>query len=61
MADGADSGSTNCIFCSIVAGQTEASLVYEDDTVVAWTDLHPVTHGHLLIVPRKHAAGLEDL
>ena len=35
--------------------------MYEDDTVVAFMDLNPVTPGHLLVVPRKHAAGLEDL
>jgi histidine triad (HIT) family protein len=50
-----------CVFCAIVARQAEASMVYEDETVVVWMDLNPVTHGHLLVVPRKHAVGLEDL
>src|SRR5919199_819861 len=50
-----------CIFCAIAAGQAEASLVYEDETVLVFMDLHPVTPGHLLVVPRKHAVGLEDL
>lgn len=50
-----------CIFCAIVAGQAEASMVFEDETVVVWMDLNPVTHGHLLVVPRRHAVGLEDL
>lgn len=50
-----------CVFCSIVAGHAEASLVHEDETVVAFMDLHPVTPGHLLVVPRAHTAGLEDL
>jgi histidine triad (HIT) family protein len=36
-------------------------VVYEDETVVAFMDLNPVTPGHLLVVPRKHAVGLEDL
>ncbi len=35
--------------------------MYEDKTVVAFMTLHPVTPGHLLVVPRKHAVGLEDL
>lgn len=35
--------------------------MYEDDVVVAFMDLNPVTPGHLLVVPRKHAVGLEDL
>ena len=50
-----------CIFCAIVTRQAEASVVYEDETVVAFMDLNPVTPGHLLVVPREHAVGLEDL
>ena len=50
-----------CVFCSILRGQAEASIVYEDDTVVAFMDLRPVNPGHLLVVPRAHAVGLEDL
>ncbi len=41
--------------------QAEASVVYEDETVVVFMDLNPVIPGHLLVVPRKHAVGLEDL
>ncbi len=51
----------DCIFCAIVAGKVEASIVYEDEVVVVFMDLNPVTPGHLLVVPRKHAVGLEDL
>jgi diadenosine tetraphosphate (Ap4A) HIT family hydrolase len=36
-------------------------MVHEDEVVVVFMDLHPVTPGHLLVVPRVHAAGLEDL
>lgn len=50
-----------CVFCAIVAGQAEASIVFEDETVVVWMDLNPVTRGHLLVVPQTHAVGLEDL
>ncbi len=50
-----------CIFCAIVARQAEASVVYEDETVVAFMDLNPVTPGHLLVVPREHVVGLEDI
>ncbi|MDQ1536934.1 MAG: histidine triad family protein [Actinomycetota bacterium] len=50
-----------CVFCAIVAGQAEASLVHQDETVVVFMALHPVVPGHLLVVPRKHAMGLEDL
>ena len=50
-----------CLFCAIVAGQGEASIVHEDETAVVFMDRYPVTPGHLLVVPRTHAAGLEDL
>lgn|SRR5690606_11941373 len=50
-----------CIFCAIAARQAEASVVYEDETVVVFMDLNPVTPGHILVVPRSHAVGLEDL
>ena len=50
-----------CVFCRIVAGEAEASLVYQDDLVTAFMDAHPVTQGHLLVVPNRHAAGLDDL
>jgi histidine triad (HIT) family protein len=51
----------SCVFCGIVAGDIEASTLYADDTVMAFMDLKPMTAGHLLVVPRRHAAGLDDL
>ncbi|GAA3453183.1 HIT family protein [Dactylosporangium matsuzakiense] len=50
-----------CVFCEIAAGRAEASVVHADDAAVAFMDLCPVTPGHLLVVPRGHAAGLGDL
>jgi histidine triad (HIT) family protein len=50
-----------CVFCEIVAGRTESSLVYEDEHVIAFMDIRPLTPGHLLVVPRSHADHLEDL
>lgn len=55
------SSDEGCIFCAIVAGAAEASVVFEDETVVVFMDLNPVTPGHLLVVPREHSVGLEDL
>jgi histidine triad (HIT) family protein len=49
-----------CIFCDIVAG-AEASRVYEDDQYLGFMDLRPVTPGHLLVVPKRHAAYLAEL
>jgi histidine triad (HIT) family protein len=50
-----------CIFCRIVAGEAEASLVYRDELVTAFMDAHPVVQGHLLVVPNRHASGLDEL
>ncbi|HSK58628.1 MAG TPA: HIT family protein [Actinomycetospora sp.] len=50
-----------CVFCRIVDGRGEASVVAESDRAVAFLDLQPVTTGHVLVVPRAHAAGLADL
>ncbi len=61
MTPNATGAANGCIFCAIVARQAEASMVYEDETVAVWMDLNPVTQGHLLVVPRRHAEGLEDL
>ncbi|MFN8147601.1 MAG: HIT domain-containing protein [Candidatus Nanopelagicales bacterium] len=55
------SASQDCVFCAIAEGRSDASLVHEDDQVVAFLDLNPVTRGHLLVVPRTHAVGFEDL
>ncbi|MDT0344775.1 HIT family protein [Streptomyces litchfieldiae] len=51
----------DCLFCAIARGDAEASVVYDDGTVLAFMDLQPVTPGHLLVVPRAHVAGLTDL
>jgi histidine triad (HIT) family protein len=61
MTQNTPSAARECVFCAIAARQAEASVVYEDETVVAFMDVNPVTPGHLLVVPRGHAAGLEDL
>lgn len=61
MTHSTEHGEHGCNFCAIAAGEAEASIVYEDDVVVVFMDLFPVTRGHLLVVPRKHRVGLEDL
>ena len=51
----------NCVFCAVVGGRAEASFVYEDQQVVAFMDINPVTPGHLLVVPRDHLPALADV
>lgn len=50
-----------CIFCDIVAGRAESSSVYEDDQVLAFMDIRPMTPGHLLVIPKVHASNLAEL
>lgn len=49
------------MFCAILAGDEPASFVYRDDLVAAFMDMHPVTPGHLLVVPVQHGARLADV
>jgi diadenosine tetraphosphate (Ap4A) HIT family hydrolase len=51
----------DCVFCAILAGRLESSRVYEDERVLAFMDIQPVTPGHLLVIPRQHVPYLEDL
>ena len=50
-----------CVFCEIIAGRAESSRAYEDEHVIAFMDIWPLTHGHLLVVPRVHVDFLEAL
>lgn len=49
-----------CVFCRIIAGEIPSDLVYRDDQVVAFRDIHPAAPTHILIVPRAHIASLAD-
>lgn len=53
--------SPSCIFCSILQGLAPASLLYQDERCTAFMDIQPVTPGHLLVVPNRHAACLAEL
>ena len=50
----------NCIFCKIVAKQIPASVVYEDDDVLAFKDINPAAPVHLLVIPKQHVDSLSD-
>lgn len=45
----------SCLFCKIVRKEIPAEIVYEDDRVLAFLDIHPVNPGHTLVVPKAHA------
>ena len=52
---------SNCIFCKIVDGQAPATVVYKDEAVTAFLDTHPVAPTHILIVPNKHIASVNEI
>ena len=49
-----------CLFCRIVSGEIPAKKAYEDDDVVAFHDVNPQAPVHIVLIPKKHAAGLSD-
>lgn len=51
---------SDCIFCKIIAGEIPSHKIYEDDRVVAFLDIHPVSTGHTLVVPKAHSTSLLD-
>lgn len=44
----------DCVFCKIVAGKAPAKIVTRGLHAIAFAPLHPVTEGHLLVVPKRH-------
>lgn len=51
---------SGCVFCRIAAGEAPATIVHQDEHVVAFRDLHPRAPVHLLVVPRKHVESLGE-
>ena len=51
----------SCLFCKIVAGDIPAAKVYEDDQLIAFKDINPQAPMHVLVVPKRHVATLNDL
>jgi len=52
---------TDCLFCKIIEGQIPATLVHQDDRLVVFKDINPQAALHVLVVPRRHIATLNDL
>ncbi|MGZ5476913.1 MAG: histidine triad nucleotide-binding protein [Thermoanaerobaculia bacterium] len=50
-----------CLFCRIASGEIPSKKVYEDKDVVAFNDINPQAPTHVLVVPRKHIASLDDM
>ncbi|MGE3510037.1 MAG: histidine triad nucleotide-binding protein [Vicinamibacterales bacterium] len=50
-----------CLFCKIVNREIPASIVYEDDHVLAFNDINPQAPTHILVIPKRHVETLSDL
>jgi histidine triad (HIT) family protein len=50
-----------CLFCKVINREVPASIVYEDDDVLAFNDINPQAPVHILVVPRRHISTLTDL
>ncbi len=50
----------NCLFCKIVQGEISAKVVFEDDQLIAFHDIHPQAPTHILIIPKNHIATIND-
>ena len=51
----------DCIFCKIAGKEISAKIVFEDAEVIAFEDIHPLAPVHVLIIPKKHIASINDL
>ena len=51
----------NCLFCKIINKEIPAKIAYEDDEVLAFHDIDPQAPVHVLLIPKKHIAGANDL
>lgn len=50
----------NCLFCNIARGEIPATIVFEDDDIMAFRDIRPQAPTHILLIPRKHIATIND-
>jgi histidine triad (HIT) family protein len=50
----------DCIFCKIVAGEIPATRIYEDEAVLVFLDIGPISDGHTLVIPKRHFERLHD-
>lgn len=51
----------DCVFCKIIAGEQPAAILYQDELVTAFRDIHPAAPTHILIVPNQHLVSVNEV
>jgi histidine triad (HIT) family protein len=51
----------SCLFCKIVTGEIRATILFEDNDIIAFPDINPQAPSHLLIIPKRHIATINDI
>lgn len=51
----------DCLFCKIIAGEIPSTKVYEDDEILAFRDIAPQAPTHILVIPKEHIGGVDEL
>ncbi|MDP3964361.1 MAG: histidine triad nucleotide-binding protein [bacterium] len=51
---------SDCVFCRILAGELPSKMVYRDDRVAAFNDIHPKAPTHVLVIPTRHVTRLSE-
>ncbi len=52
---------SDCVFCRIIAGDLDGRVIYQDELVTAFRDIHPAAPVHILIVPNEHIRSLNEV
>lgn len=51
----------SCVFCKIISGEFSCYKIYEDDMVISFLSIDPVSYGHTLVIPKKHIVDYTDI
>lgn len=51
----------DCLFCKIVNKEISSEVVYEDEEILAFKDIHPAAPIHILVIPKKHISSVVEL
>ena len=51
----------DCLFCKIVEKEIPSTIVYEDEEILAFKDIHPMAPVHILVIPKKHIDSIQDV